>query len=606
MKLLNWFKNNKSITVIVIIAAFLRLYHLNFQSIWIDELLTMNESSPKYSFKEANDIILFQEGTPRFYFFLIKIFNYIFGYTVYNTRLISVIFGIASIIFIYKLARKLFNKNIGLYSAIFLTFNLFHIEYSQEARTYSMLVFFVILSYYYLISFIKVTSYKNAIFLGISLGLITNAQPLGIINVASIYLILLYIFILEKEKKFELFKKILLSGVVFLIVFIPAISTILKVSEFTTFWITKPSLEYLFQIFNQLLGSSLIFTLLFIFIYFVFVFYSLKIIRKKKTENKNNYKLGFIIINLWIWFEIAVILIKSYFGISIVLHRYFIAIIPAFAIIVALTINLIKNKLLKEIIALSLITFLLFDIFIIKDFYSVTRKSQFDKVAEFIVEKNTSKHKVVSSWGWIMSYYFNEDNEMYVEEKELNKYIDGMKDGQTNPSSFWYVDGNSKTFSLTPENQDYVNNNFTVQNKLNVFDAWCIEFKSKHNEDAFIELKKFQPSMFDGSGAMIFVENKTSRYPEINLEKGNYVLSIKGFSLPAKPIQGENAHLKIIINDIIKSLFLSNNVNDLAKEIEFFHDGGKLNLKLIYDNDLVIDNLDRNAVINSISLTKKK
>ena len=567
----------------------------------------MIEADPEISFKESSDLILFREGIPRFHFYIVKIFNSVFGHTVFNARFISVVFGVLSVFFIYKLGKKMFNKNVGLYSALFLSLNLFLIEYSQEARTYSMLAFFVILSHYFLVSFIQKKSYKNALLLGISLGLITNSHPIGLLNVVSIFLVLLYILLVTKEAKADLFKKTVISGIVCIILFIPTIPTIESVLKFKSFWISEPSIPYLFQVFNQLLGSSSIFTILFIGIYFVFIVKSTQFISKKENQEKNKYLVGFIIINVWIWFEIIVILLKSYLGISIVLHRYFIAIVPAFMLIIAVTIDFIKKDLLKRIVIFSLVVFLIADIFLVKDFYSVNRKSQFDKVAQFIIQKNTSKHKIVSSWGWIMSYYLNQKNGLLTEEKPLNNYIDDMRNGQTNPSSFWFVDGNSNVFQLSPENQSYIEENFIIKNKLNVYDAWCIEFKSKHNENAFIELKNFQPSMFDGSGAMIFIENKSSKYPKIELEKGDYILSIKGFSLPDKPINGENAHFNIMVNNkAVKSLYLNNVPNQQPEQIPIHHDGGDFNLELVYDNDLVVGSQDRNAVINSISLNKKK
>jgi Dolichyl-phosphate-mannose-protein mannosyltransferase/Ca-dependent carbohydrate-binding module xylan-binding len=606
-KLIEFYKKNEALLIIVFGAIFLRLYHLCYQSIWVDELHTMIEADPEISFKESSDLILFREGIPRFHFFIVKIFNGIFGHNVFNARFVSVVFGVLSVIFIYKLGKKMFNNNVGLYSAIFLSLNLFLIEYSQEARTYSMLAFFVILSHYFLVCFLQKKSFKNALLLGISLGLITNSHPIGLLNVVSIFLVLLYVLLVTKESKVDLFKKIVISGIVCMILFIPTIPTIESVLKFKSFWISEPSIPYLFQVFNQLLGSSSFFTLLFVGIYFVFIFKSIQLISKKENQEKNKYLLGFIIINVWIWFEIIVILLKSYLGISIVLHRYFIAIVPAFMLIIAVTIDFIKNDLLKRIVIFSLAVYLIADIFLIKDFYSVNRKSQFDKVAQFIINKNTSKHKIVSSWGWIMSYYLNQKNGLLTEEKPLNNYIDDMRNGQTNPSSFWFVDGNSNVFQLSPENQSYVEQNFIIKNKLNVYDAWCIEFKSKHNENAFIELKNFQPSMFDGSGAMIFIENKSSKYPKIELEKGDYILSIKGFSLPDKPINGENAHFNIMVNNkAVKSLYLNNVPNQQPEQISIHHDGGDFNLELVYDNDLVVGSQDRNAVINSISLNKKK
>ena len=606
-KIIAFLKEQEGIIIIVTSAIFLRLYHLTYQSIWVDELHTMIEANPKISFKESSDLILFREGIPRFHYYLVKIYNSIFGHTVFNARLISVFFGVLSVLFIYRLGKKMFNKNIGLFSSIFLTLNLFLIEYSQEARTYSMLVFFVILSFYFLVIFIKKPTYKNAFFLGISTGLITNAHPIGILNVISIFIILSYILLITKENKIDIFKKIFIAGITCILLFIPTIPTIETVLNFKSFWITRPSLPYIFQIFNQLLGSSSFFTYLFILIYFLFIYKSIHFFSKKEQKEKNKYQLGFIIINIWIWFEVVVIILKSYLGISIVLHRYFIAIVPAFVLIIAVTIDFINNDLIKKIIVFFLITYLITDIFLIKDFYSTNRKSQFDKVAEFIIQKNTNKHKIVSSWGWLMSYYFNDKNKLITEEKGLNNYIDEMRKGLTNPSTFWYVDGNSNFYQLSPENQAYINENFNIKNKYDCYDAWCIEFKSKHNENAFIELKKFKPSMFDGSGAMIFIENSTSKYPKIILDKGEYILAIKGFSLPEKPINNENAHFNIVVNKtVIKSIYLSNVPNQELIKIPIIHNGGDFYLELVYDNDVVVGSLDRNAVINSISLTKKK
>lgn len=615
MKLLNWFKNNKTLTIIVIIASFLRLYHLDFQSIWLDELLTMNEISPKLSFKEASDIILFQEGTPRFYFFFVKVFNSLFGYSVYNARLVSVLFGLLSVIFINKLGKKLFNPNVGLFSSVFLAFNLFLIDYSQEARTYSMLVFFVILGFYYMISFINERNYKNAILLGVSVGLITNAHPFGLINVATIYLILLYVLFTEKESKVDLFKKIFLSGLVFILIFIPVIPTILRVSEFTSFWIIKPNPTYLFQIFNQLLGSSLIFTFLFIAIYFVFVFKSIQLITKKEQKEKNKHLLGFIIINSWIWFEVAVILIKSYFGISIALSRYFIAIVPAFILIVAVSIDFIKNNLLKQFIVLALVTYLASDIFLVKDFYSIPKKSQFDSVTNFIIKNNTDNNKVVSSLGWLLGYYINNDNQgQTVTEMNLEDYVTAVKNNAVKTETFWYMDGNSKPFTLSADNEAFLKQNFKLVYRVDRFDAWArcyapIKNNKKENQSSIINFynNDFTPLFLDGNGNLMIFENSEVTSSSFDLDKGKYILTLLANSLPSKPIDNENAHIKIKINqEEIGNVFLSENINNKTIKIPFNSDNKRrAKICLIFDNDVSKNGLDRNVVIYSIKIEKK-
>ena len=74
MKFLNIIKQNYWLTAIIAIASLLRLYHLNFQSMWMDEIYTMNISNPKLSFLELHQENLLRDGFPDFYFLLLRFF----------------------------------------------------------------------------------------------------------------------------------------------------------------------------------------------------------------------------------------------------------------------------------------------------------------------------------------------------------------------------------------------------------------------------------------------------------------------------------------------------------------------------------------------------
>ena len=53
----------------LLLATILRLYHLDFQSLWMDELYTMNVSNPKLSWLEFHKQMLKREGFPHLYFY---------------------------------------------------------------------------------------------------------------------------------------------------------------------------------------------------------------------------------------------------------------------------------------------------------------------------------------------------------------------------------------------------------------------------------------------------------------------------------------------------------------------------------------------------------
>jgi hypothetical protein len=88
-----------------------------------------------------------------------------------------------------------------------------------------LLVFFIIFSYHRLLLFIDNNTYKNAIVLGIFVGLIPNAHVFGLLNVGSIYLTLGVVFLLAKSKaeRMLLLKQIALAGVISLVVFLPVV-----------------------------------------------------------------------------------------------------------------------------------------------------------------------------------------------------------------------------------------------------------------------------------------------------------------------------------------------------------------------------------------------
>jgi hypothetical protein len=64
MKLLNRIKSNKGLMIILFLAAILRIYHIDFQSVWLDEIHTINEANPSLSFSEMYQMMMITEPHP--------------------------------------------------------------------------------------------------------------------------------------------------------------------------------------------------------------------------------------------------------------------------------------------------------------------------------------------------------------------------------------------------------------------------------------------------------------------------------------------------------------------------------------------------------------
>ena len=152
-KTVTFIKQNYILLCILVLASFLRIFHADFQSIWLDEIHTMIESDPSLSIKEFYEVIIAREGMGHLYFFIVRMFHILFGYSALTARIFSALTGIATIYAVYLLGKLLYNKNAGLIAALLLTINLYHIGYSQEARPYALLILFCVLSFYRLLLF---------------------------------------------------------------------------------------------------------------------------------------------------------------------------------------------------------------------------------------------------------------------------------------------------------------------------------------------------------------------------------------------------------------------------------------------------------------------
>jgi len=127
------------LVLLVICGGFLRLWNLGGQSFWVDEVDAL------YAAKSWLDTGTF--AMPSGYIYTrAPLYTYTTGllYTVLGvgettTRLTSAVFGILSILLVYALGKRIFNRNVGLLSALLMTFSHFEVGWSRTARMYTLL-----------------------------------------------------------------------------------------------------------------------------------------------------------------------------------------------------------------------------------------------------------------------------------------------------------------------------------------------------------------------------------------------------------------------------------------------------------------------------------
>jgi hypothetical protein len=127
--------NLYSLIFILLLAAFLRFYRIDAQSLWHDE-----GNSYQMTLKNADRIIgdAAADIHPPLYYFLLSAWRVVAGKSEFALRGLSAFFGIVLVTLVYRIGKKSFDETSALASAFFAAIHPALIYYSQEMRMYEM------------------------------------------------------------------------------------------------------------------------------------------------------------------------------------------------------------------------------------------------------------------------------------------------------------------------------------------------------------------------------------------------------------------------------------------------------------------------------------
>ncbi len=121
------------------LAFIIRLYRVDFLSIWVDEIVHVKTAK---AFLFNNQSLITDDNNGIFTTFIITLFYKLFGISEFTTRIGSVILGASSIPLAYILAQRLFKKDsIAMIAAFLMTFSLYLIFWSRLGRMYATFQF---------------------------------------------------------------------------------------------------------------------------------------------------------------------------------------------------------------------------------------------------------------------------------------------------------------------------------------------------------------------------------------------------------------------------------------------------------------------------------
>jgi uncharacterized membrane protein len=140
---------------ILILAALLRLLQLGSESLWYDEAVTV--AIVRLDWEAFSKVLSHFEANMGLYYCLLRLWINL-GESEFVLRSLSALAGVLAVGLVYGLGKRLFDTKVGLIGAALLATNSFHIQYSQEARGYSLMVLLTALSSLFFLRAIKHSS----------------------------------------------------------------------------------------------------------------------------------------------------------------------------------------------------------------------------------------------------------------------------------------------------------------------------------------------------------------------------------------------------------------------------------------------------------------
>ena len=607
------FLTNHWILIILVlsIGTFLRFKGLTVQSLWLDEIITMNISNPGLSLAEVLDGVKRIELHPPFHYVAIHYWSKLIAYNDFAARLFSALGGVIGIIAMYALGREICNRRVGIVVSLLTAVNYFHIYYSQEARSYCFAFLFTVLSYIFLIRNTKNPSIRNSILYVISTFFLIYTHYYGFAVLAAQGLTVCVFWVMGKrENKQKLGAHFVLSYAVIFLLYVHWIPVFLKFRRFKRLWIGKPDSHFFADFFSVYFGRQRILTYLFLLmILFFFLKPLIRFFSSKpgKKIQPNNLSLSFMVVLIWIVVSYMIPYFFSLVRYPILHERYTIITLPAILLAIAMGIESVKFDFLRNFLLIVILVISGIDLLHDKHYYTHAFKQQWREVATFVARNNPGDFPISHQKEWYYKYYFNQlnypANFVRLTEDELKKIASSDTTANFSGSGVWVLQGHNEVSDVGGELEGILLEEFTVTKEAKFLNAWG-KFYFKYRIPA-LNIFNFNDGNVtidpDGESVILYTNGIMVSDP-VSFPKGKYRLYIhcKGTELA-----GEFPHVRVQVGESeIGNFNTLNTFQDFPLSFSIDNDKSA-RLHIIFDNDLYDRETrkDRNLYIKSLMIT---
>lgn len=408
--------------LITLIGAALRLYGLDIQSLWYDEIASWNQSKAS---SLGNLLDTMRDNVhPPGWVFIVHISRSLLGDSEIALRMPSAIAGIVSIPFIYALGKKLFSEHVGLIAAALMSVLWAPIYYSQESRAYAILILLSIATTYCLIKLVNELEHGNTRTPTL-ISYILLCSACSYIHYSGLLLVVIQGVwaVLRFKSSAKAMATLFGVYIVQIFLYLPWLFELFADIERKEFWvneISNPGQVLNFFFFkgssNDTYISILLISLVALMIAITLIRGMIKIINRDHKITKSNTVLLLILFAA----PYAAFYMKSLISSPILIPRYILVSLPAAYLLVAVGIVKLLSHHTKtlNLITLLIISAGVWNIVFNLSYYNVKSKTDFRSLVDLV----NSAEKEVSSNSEIIVYRGNLAFDYYL-DKSLSKNI---------------------------------------------------------------------------------------------------------------------------------------------------------------------------------------
>ncbi len=148
---MKWLKEHSVVLVGTFLTAVLSLLYLGSESIWVDEVYSIRSAMQHLSLIQ---LLVQDEGRMILYYVILNHWLGL-GNDEFTVRLLSALFSIAAVPFLYATTRRLFDRRAAGFAAFLFALNPFVLRYAQEARSYSLFLLLATVSTYFFVLYVQ-------------------------------------------------------------------------------------------------------------------------------------------------------------------------------------------------------------------------------------------------------------------------------------------------------------------------------------------------------------------------------------------------------------------------------------------------------------------